>query len=310
MIKRNLALAALATLACGTALAQSSVTLYGRLNVTAERQKVGTTTRNEIENNSSRLGIKGEEALGSGLKAGFVLEHGFDPTTGAGAATLWGRQSELYVGGGFGTVRLGNFSSEAQLATGDWVSLHNHDTGTSADRLYAYFGNDTNKVAYRTPEFVKGLTLEVSTAEGSGTVKRTYDLAANYDLGALKLGAGFNKQGDARQFALRALYEMGSFTVGTYYQRDTDVYAAGSRNNLRLAGMYTMGASEFHVNVGMAGKAGSVASSKATQATVGYNHNLSKRTKVYGYYTRLNDGAANLYGGDFSSLALGLRHNF
>ncbi|HSU20527.1 MAG TPA: porin, partial [Variovorax sp.] len=45
------------------------------------------------------------------------------------------------------------------------------------------------------------------------------------------------------------------------------------------------------------------------------NHNLSKRTKVYGYYTRVNNGAAASYqsgvaGADFRSLAVGVRHNF
>ncbi|WP_338413718.1 porin [uncultured Sphaerotilus sp.] len=311
MIKRTIALAVLATLASGAAFAQSTVTLYGRLNVTAERQKIGSAKAvYDLSNNSSRLGLKGEEDLGGGLKAGFILEHGFDPTTGAGAATFWGRQSEAYLSSNFGMVRIGNFSSEAQLATGDWVSMHNHDTGTSADRLYAYFGSDVNKVAYRAPTFVKNLTLEASAAEGSSTTKRTYDLAANYELGALKLGAGYNKQGDQKQVALRAMYDIGAFTLGTYVQRDTNGIAAGSRNNLRLAGMYTMGASEFHANVGVAGKIGSIANSKATQATIGYNYNLSKRTKVYTYYTRFNDGAAAVYGGDFSSLAVGLRHNF
>lgn len=311
MIKRTIALAVLATLASSAALAQSTVTLYGRLNVTAEREKVGSAKAvYELENNSSRLGLKGEEDLGGGLKAGFILEHGFDPTTGKAASNFWGRQSEAYLSSNFGMVRIGNFGSEAQLATGDWVSMHNHDTGTSADRLYAYFGSDVNKVAYRAPAFVKNLTLEASASEGSSTTKRTYDLAANYELGALKLGAGYNKQGDKKQTAVRATYDIGAFTLGTYVQHDTNGIAAGSRNNLRLAGMYTMGASEFHANVGVAGKIGSIANSKATQATIGYNYNLSKRTKVYTFYTRFNDGAAAVYGGDFSSLAVGLRHNF
>lgn len=207
-------------------------------------------------------------------------------------------------------VRIGNFGSEAQLAVADWVSMHNHDTGTSYDKLNAYVGANTNKVAYRTPGFVKGLTVEGSVAEGSATEKRSYDLAANYELGAIKLGAGYSKQGEKKELGVRAIYEMGAYTFGAYVQRDANVFAAGNRNNLRLAAMYTLGASEFHVNVGVAGKAGDVASSKATQATLGYNYNLSKRTKVYGFYTRVNDGAAKLYGDDFSSLAVGVRHNF
>ncbi|HEY8879644.1 MAG TPA: porin, partial [Roseateles sp.] len=46
------------------------------------------------------------------------------------------------------------------------------------------------------------------------------------------------------------------------------------------------------------------------QWTLAYNYNLSKRTKVYAFYTSVDDGAAKVYGGDFRSLALGMRHNF
>jgi predicted porin len=321
MIKRTIALAVLATLASGAAFAQSSVTLYGRLNVTAEREKVGSEKAvYALEDNSSRLGLKGEEDLGGGLKAGFILEHGFDPTTGTATATasFWGRQSEAYLSSKFGMVRIGNFGSEAQLAVADWVSMHNHDTGTSYDKLNAYVGANTNKVAYRTPGFVKGLTVEGSVAEGSATEKRSYDLAANYELGAIKLGAGYSKKGDAKELGVRAIYEMGAYTFGAYVQRDandwtnpaTKTIIAGNRTSVRLAGMYTLGASEFHVNVGQAFKVGGLAGSKATQATLGYNYNLSKRTKVYGFYTRVNDGTAKVYGDDFSSFAVGLRHNF
>ena len=87
MIKRSIALAVLATLASGAALAQSSVTLYGRLNVTAERQKVGSDTQTVLEDNYSRIGFKGEEDLGGGLKAGFWLEGEFDADTGLGSAS-------------------------------------------------------------------------------------------------------------------------------------------------------------------------------------------------------------------------------
>ena len=91
--------------------------------------------------------------------------------------------------------------------------------------------------------------------------------------------------------------------------------AAGSRNNFRLAGAYMMGASELHVNVGRANSWSNYANSAATQFTLGYNYNLSKRTKVYGYYTKVNNSANADYmtganGVDFSSVAVGVRHNF
>jgi len=307
-------IAAVACCAASSAFAQSSVTIYGRLNESVENQKVGTGSSVwKLVNDSSRIGFKGTEDLGGGLKAGFQIEHGFSPDTGAANAVFWGRRSEVNLGSStFGTVRLGNMVSEAYYATADYVSLHNHDTGTSADALYAYVSNDSNKVAYHSQTF-SGATFDAARTLGEGPAGQvTYDLAANWNGGPLHLGAGWakNKTLDKQQFAVRALYEMGAFTFGGYVQRDENVFATGNRTNVRLAGMYTLGQTELHLNFGKAGKTGSVANSDAKQFTAGVNYNLSKRTKVYGFYTKLDDNAAGLYGGDFRSVAMGIRHNF
>jgi predicted porin len=312
MKKHSLALAVMATLCAGSALAQSNVEIYGRLNTSLERQKAGSVSTTVLQNNASRIGFRGTEDLGGGLKAGFVLEHGFNVDTGTQTQpNFWARQSELNLSGGFGMLRLGNYTSEAYFATADYVSMHNHDTGSSSDALYAYVTRDTNKIAYRTPD-LGGLSLEAAMSLKETAADHSYDLAANYAVGPLQLGAGYSKLGDQNQFALRALYTLGDFTFGGYVQRDEDGFGLGlgKRTNLRLSAMYAMGASEFHVNVGRAGDYDNVSNSDATQFTLGYNYNLSKRTKAFAFYTKLNDGAAAVYGGDFSSIALGLRHNF
>ena len=59
----------------------------------------------------------------------------------------------------------------------------------------------------------------------------------------------------------------------------------------------------------------SIEGTDAMQYTLAYNYNLSKRTKVYTFYTKVNNkdnagyNVTNL-GTDFSSFALGVRHNF
>jgi predicted porin len=307
-MKKQFALGLLAAVAASGAFAQSSVTVYGRLNVTVESQKVGDgDRRGEVVNNSSRIGFKGTEDLGGGLKAGFQIEHGFDPTNGTAAGQFWGRQSEVNLSGGFGSVRLGNFTPESYYATADYISMHNHDTGPSSDALYAFDTYVTaNKVGYASP-VMGGFQFHASVAEGSALAERTYDLAANYDAGPLHLGAGFAKQDENKQFAIRGLYEMGAFTLGAYYQRAT-IDGIGNRNAIRLAGMYAFGASEVHLNIGRANDWSEVDDTAATQWTVGYNYNLSKRTKVYGFYTKTDYKSAGQM--DFNSLAVGVRHNF
>jgi predicted porin len=310
-MNRTFVVAAFATLVSGAAMAQSSVTIYGRLNLTLESQDANGIKTKVMNNNASRLGFKGTEDLGGGLKAGFVLEHGFSPDTGLPASSFWGRQSEVNLSGGFGTLRLGNFVSEAYFATSDYIGMHNHETGTSSDALYAYIGRNTNKIAYRTPEFVKGLSVEgaVSAGEGGGRV-RNYDFAVNYSLGALHVGVGAEKAGSAKQVAVSALYEFGSLIVGGMIQRDSNAYGNGNRTNIRGSAAYIVGANEFHVNVGKANNYSNTADSGALQTTLGYNYNLSKRTKVYGYWTKVDAERNTGYASDYNSLALGVRHNF
>ena len=315
----RLLLALLAVVGSSAALAQSSVTLYGRVNTTVEQQKFGNDKVTGMANNASRFGFRGVEDLGGGLKAGFVLESGFGSDDGSSDARgFFARQSEVNLSGNFGMLRLGRFFAESYFATADYVSMHNHDTGSSADMLYAYVMRDTNKIAYRTPN-IGGFTLEaaVSPHEQTSGGKHAFDLAANYNMGALGLGAGYSQLDDAKQLALRANYTTGPFVIGGYYQRDENgvIANAGKRDTVRISGAYMMGASEFHLNVGRAGKYDNIANSAATQYTLAYNYNLSKRTKVYTYYTKVDNKVGASYatgvnGADFSSFALGVRHNF
>jgi len=322
MIKRSIALAAITALTASTAFAQSSVTVYGRLNVTAEQQKNINVDGDQsvLQNNASRLGFKGTEDLGGGLKAEFLLEHRFNVDTGTVTGDFYAGDSYVGLSGGFGSIRAGRLTSAAYYATADWIGMHNHDTGTSEDKLYTYLSSNKNTVSYLTPSF-SGFTVEgsVSVAEGTGDANKVWNLAGNYDGGALQLGAGYeqNDPGD-KQFALRGVYTMGAITFGGYYQR-SDLDIPGTRDAVRGAVMYTMGASEVHVNVGWADDWSKINDSGATQYTVGYNYNLSKRTKIYAFYTAVDNGNGFSYFGatdkngavlDPSAFALGVRHNF
>lgn len=118
-----------AALCAGSAMAQSSVTIYGIIDTGV----VYTTNANANGNSvfkmpsltgsfPSRLGFRGTEDLGGGLQALFVLESGFAPDTGAmgQGGRLFGRQSFVGLKGGWGQVSLGrqiNMTYIAQLKT-------------------------------------------------------------------------------------------------------------------------------------------------------------------------------------------------
>lgn len=335
----KLMLAVLAVCGTSAAMAQSSVNLYGRVITSVENHKVGKTSTTGMAGGTSFFGLKGVEDLGGGLKAGFILESAFTSDNGSGTSTGstgldFSRNSELNLSSGFGTLRLGAFDPASLLATTDAVSMHNHDTGVSADALHTVAGISKNKIAYVSPEFA-GFVGEVQyafgekagyKADGTGTdaeTRNAWDLGLTYGIGALGLGFGYSNENfknnggfgakqSKDQYALRATYAIGDLTLAGYYQRAQDKTVNGENkkwNAYRLAAMYVLGASEFHANYGRLSntKTNGVTqrNTKANQWTLAYNYNLSKRTKAYALYTNVSNAAAQTKGSPMSTLTVG-----
>ena len=115
MQKKIIALA-VAALASTAAFAQTNVTIYGiaDASVSATTNLGATTGQTGFKVNSgtlstSRIGFKGVEDLGNGLKALFVLEYGLamDASAPIGTSTITSaaaRQQFVGLTGGFGTV--------------------------------------------------------------------------------------------------------------------------------------------------------------------------------------------------------------
>ncbi len=121
MKKSLLALAVLGAFA-GAASAQSSVTLFGVVDLSANDIKNGNAHTQSLQSNqlnSNRLGFRGIEDLGGGLKAGFWLEAAMNnengnmggssgiTTPGAGVSQIFNRRSTVSLFSNWGELRLG-----------------------------------------------------------------------------------------------------------------------------------------------------------------------------------------------------------
>lgn len=324
-LSRTLAACGLIALSSSALADTSSVTVYGRVDTAIESIKLGNTRTSNVSSSGSYFGIQGQEQLGNGMKVGFQLEAAFDSDDGQIATAernFFSNRSELNLSGTFGTLRVGSFFNPSYYAVADRASLHNEDYGITADALYAGVENNANRIAYASPEF-HGLTVESAVSfheRDAEPRKHAYDLAANYDMGDWSFGAGFSEWGDAQQYALRATWTQGDWTVSGYHQRskhwnaaDFEVAAGdGNRNVTRLAVAYAIGAGEVHANYG---HANGPRAEEANQWTVGYNHHLSKRTKVYAFYSQLQNKDGADFGGlntneDRKSVSVGVRHHF
>ena len=306
---------------CATAAAaDSSVTMYGRIDTAIESVKTGNDRINGVNNSNSYFGFKGQEHLGNGLKMGFILESAINSDDGSISNTeFFSNRSELNLEGVFGTVRMGRFLHPSYYAVADRTSLHNEDYGITADALYAGVENANNRLAYKSP-VMGSLTVESSVSfherSADNLGKNAYDLAANYDHGNWSFGAGYGEWAQARQYALRATWSEGGWTVSGYHQRSQDVVAGVTQkaNASRIAVAYAVGAGDIQAHFGHANGAGPA---QAQQWPVGYNHHLSKRPKLYAFYTVLQNKHGASFGSDDmvanedrKAVSVGIRHSF
>ena len=169
MKKTLVALAALATV--GAAFAQSSVTLYGKIDWTIQNQTQKTSGVKTTGNNvgmqvqsaglsGSRWGMKGTEDLGGGMKAIFDLQAGFNIDTAIGAqgaaggtGITFGRQAYAGLSGGFGTFTVGRQYSPLDTV---WGTYDGQGYTTNSAMGYAWNGG------------LGGLTAAGATGVGPG----------------------------------------------------------------------------------------------------------------------------------------------
>ena len=149
---------ALAALACGTAHAQSNVTIYGLLDASVEHlTNVGATggsvTRSPGLTGSvpSRLGFRGSEDLGGGLKAVFTLESGFGVDSGTlnQGGRFFGRQAYVGLAGDWGTLTLGRQYSMLFWSQLDADILGPNAYGSGSLDSYLPNARVDNTVAYK-----------------------------------------------------------------------------------------------------------------------------------------------------------------
>lgn len=210
MKKTLIALAALA--ATGAVMAQSSVTLYGVVDVgftsvnnsgTGSTDNTGLTSSNMTTN---RLGFRGTEDLGGGLKANFQIETGINADS-PGATTLGDRGAWVGLSGGFGEVRLGR-----EYSTTFWSGFLFSPFGTGgvgngfgfANRVVAHGATgqanpiwNSNSVTYSTPRLTgfqahaQYVFDEVATA--GNNAGRSVGLRLNYSAGPLGAELAYSK---------------------------------------------------------------------------------------------------------------------
>ncbi|MBS4037766.1 MAG: porin [Hydrogenophaga sp.] len=345
MKKSLIALAVLAS--SGAAMAQSSVTVYGRLDASVGSAKVGApgaalranTQMFNSNMTSSRLGFRGTEDLGGGLKAIFGLESNI-AVDAPSATTLGDRAAFAGLSGGFGTIKLGRHDTsfddirDLMVSSNLWDSSHLASTETivgagangavpasaGVGQLADYGDRANNQIRYESPSF-GGFSAGVSYAFDEQVAPIKQDITAfnlRYKAGNLDVGYAYQENKNAAVAAsnleyntVAAAYNFGTFRVSGGWNQVKNKAA-------RKSDTYTVGVNvpvnAFDFSLGY-----STAKAKQTGATfekgdafsAGVTYALSKRTRLYAALTNgdiENAAGAKVLQRDI--YAVGVRHEF
>jgi predicted porin len=316
MKKSLLALAVLGAFA-GAASAQSSVTLFGVVDLSANDIKNGNTHTQSLQSNqlnSNRLGFRGIEDLGGGLKAGFWLEAGMNNENGQaggsnGLATpsngtsFFNRRSTVSLFSPLGELRLGR-----DYDPSFWNTVFDDVNGANGLgeglNLISSLGSgaitiarDNNTIGYFLPPNLGGLYGQAMVAAGQsasigGTPgEKYYGARLGWAAGPVDVNAAYGKTktipgaSDFKMWNVGGSYDFGVAKIFAFYNKNT--FAALRQGVYEVSVSVPLGQGELRGVYGHADASGTTSTGRNTNAddanlySVEYVYNLSKRTALY-----------------------------
>ena len=343
-MKKVLPLAIAAALAIPAA-AMADATVYGKIRVATDNVNEEVTlcaaglcaTANDdrwgMSDQSSRLGIKGSEDLGNGLKAIYQFE--FGATAGEQFNGLTGRNAFVGLAGGFGTFLAGRHDTPMKMSTSKLDlfadTIADNDTGSPGIAGHSGLFSDRRvdgAIAYVSPN-LSGLTFAGAVVQFDTTndFANAYSVAAMYENGPFFGSLAYEQldytnligsTDDEQDWRLGlGLMDMAGFTVTFIYEDNTSFGGVDGLDyqNYQISGAYKLGAGSIKAMYGYQ----DVDNSNYEYDTwaIGYQHNLSKRTDAQIIYTERDANESGLLDGVYVSsdynmdgFSLQLNHSF
>ncbi len=325
--------------AAAAAQAESSVTVYGRLDLglrySTNQNKNGDSLTEMMSGatSPSRWGVRGVEDLGGGMKALMVLEGGINPDTGTAAQSgrLFGRTAAVGLAGAFGTVTAGRQVSPLYETVPlnepfGWANLY--EDGYIYDNYTSKRWDNSVKYAGSFGAVKTALMVGLGERAGDNRAGRNAGASLSYALGALSVNGAYQQTRNANAVAdHKALTVGGSYSADpfkfflNYLRHRSDVTA--QRNDVWAGGLtYALTPRVDLVGALYYDRQRAAAGSKKSTAGM-LNYKLSKRSNVYlqADYRKTDAGyASNVFDDqgfalpagihNRASVTMGMRHQF
>ncbi len=338
MKKSLLALAVLGAFA-GTASAQSSVTVYGSIDMSVAKSNGGTAPNlgapgdgigkskawTVQQSNESRLGFRGNEDLGGGLSAQFQIEHRFAPDTGGLPFTFYpfwqGRSFVQLTSAKIGSVYLGRdytpaFWPAVKSDPFGWDGVGQMSLGQYANYLTPGTGlvRTDNTVGFKSASF-GGLTVQGAIGASEDTGRgRNNGFNVEYAGGPIYAGFGYEKvtkglnDGNGLiNFALH--YNLGFVNLMGYYAQSKTNLGANKHKVYQFGATAPLGSGLLkagYYRVDPQGTGNVFYNNNSSKIGLGYDYQLSKRTGLYADLGMAREKTKT----NNTSYAFGVKHTF
>jgi predicted porin len=346
-MKTKLISLAVAAALVAPAAVMAEATLYGKLNMSIDYfdtdggfdgWAVNKGRLGRGEGRANRIGVKGSEDLGNGLKAIYQVEFGIEmaeentgPAASGSSDTLSMRNSYVGLSSGFGTVLVGRHDTPMKLSTGrldlfaDTAGDYNGTVGFVDLRV-------DNAIAYISPNFAgfqfagamhagggSAATIDLAT-EDADSIAEAYSLAITYKNGPFYVAAAYEElnndilgpagndlETDSKWRAGLGLLDWNGFTLAGVYENQDDLFGIRDAD----ADLWQISAGYGFGNSMIKGFYGNNDNDldllDRESWGIGFDHNFSKRTKAYVLYTDVDYDADD---SDWSAFSLGMMHSF
>ncbi|ROZ64851.1 porin [Ramlibacter sp. WS9] len=354
MNRTKIALAGIAALAAGAACAQSSVTLYGRVDAALARGTGSVSSMTQLKSsgyNASAIGFRGVEDLGGGMSASFVLEAGLNNDDGSGQGTstnnqpsggsgggglTFNRQSTVSLAGSWGELRFGRDYTPQFRIVSIFDAFGTDGVGTTQTLMSPIGGMPTyvrasNSIAYLyntngwghgsgfygTVQHYMGEnpSSAANSSDGRGTGALVGFGSGPFDV-ALAVSRTSYLSGDVRQNNVGGSWDFGAAKVMAHYASDS--IGAVDGNGYLVGTHVPVGAGVIRASYSRY-KLDSAGNPTTKKLALGYVHNLSKRTALYGTFAHVANsggaaqslnGAVTAPNGSSNGYEFGVRHSF
>ena len=266
----------------------SDVTVYGKLFITLESQEMSTGTELNIENNDSRLGIKGNLELKRDVEVIYQAEYEVDPVDGT-ADESNGRsfkQRDTFVGfkGSYGTLFFGTHDT-AFKESQDRIDLFN-DLTSDIKNILEGENRLSELVGFTTPVFGKNYLATFNVIKEKDGLGDASSFSLRYKTSKIYASLALDSKVEGYDsYRVSFQIPLNKTQLGLMFQTSKEVntgnkeegYVVSLSRKITNKGTIKLQLTESDIKL-VSGK----------QTTFGYDRELSKKTKIFIFYTDLS----------------------